>query len=100
MNLISQINRLIDSFYRFCIVSVIGQVAFNERFNSFSQAELDSKSRSSNIITAAFGSNVGINRLDRGFLWKLFQTPLYKKLAESQNYLEKYDFKLNFIKTY
>ncbi|XP_026328415.1 cytochrome P450 302a1, mitochondrial isoform X2 [Hyposmocoma kahamanoa] len=70
-------------------LEIIGQVAFNERFNSFSHTELDSKSRSSSIIAAAFGSNIGINRLDRGFLWKLFQTPLYKKLAESQNYLEK-----------
>lgn len=73
-------------------VAVIGQVAFNERFNSFSQAELDSKSRSSNIIAAAFGSNVGINKLDRGFMWKLFKTPMYKKFAESQSYLEKYAF--------
>nr|BAN66312.1 cytochrome P450 302A1 [Mamestra brassicae] len=70
-------------------LEVIGTVAFNERFESFSPQEQDSNSRSSKTIQAAFGSNSGIMRLDKGLLWRLFKTPLYKKLADSQEYLEK-----------
>ncbi|XP_075970526.1 cytochrome P450 302a1, mitochondrial [Anticarsia gemmatalis] len=70
-------------------LEVIGTVAFNERFKSFSALEQDPDSRSSKTIDAAFGSNCGIMKLDKGFLWKLFQTPLYKKLVKSQEYLEK-----------
>lgn len=66
-------------------------VAFNEHFNSFSPDELDPESRSSKVISSAFGSNSGIMKLDKGFLWKLLKTPLYKKLVESQEYLEKYE---------
>ncbi|XP_049865928.1 cytochrome P450 302a1, mitochondrial isoform X2 [Pectinophora gossypiella] len=70
-------------------LEVMGIVAFNERFNSFSPSEEDSDSRSSKIIEAAFGSNAGVMKLDKGFLWKYFRTPLYKRLAKSQGYLEK-----------
>lgn len=72
--------------------AVIGKVAFNERFNSFSKEEQDTNSRSSKTIAAAFGSNCGIMKLDKGILWRFFKTPLYRKLAESQEYLEKYVF--------
>lgn len=68
---------------------VIGVVGFNERFHSFNFDEQDPGSRSSKVIAAAFGSNSGIMKLDKGFLWKLFRTPLYRKLANSQEYLEK-----------
>lgn len=70
-------------------ITVIGTVAFNERFHGFSEQEQDRKSRSSKIIEAAFGSNSGIMKLDKGFLWRLFKTPLYRKLVNSQEYLEK-----------
>ncbi|XP_047985984.1 cytochrome P450 302a1, mitochondrial isoform X2 [Leguminivora glycinivorella] len=70
-------------------LEVIGKVAFNERFNSFSEEEQDSRSRSSMTIKAAFGSNAGIMKLDKGFLWRKFKTPLYRKLVNSQEYLEK-----------
>ncbi|XP_061710510.1 cytochrome P450 302a1, mitochondrial [Cydia pomonella] len=70
-------------------LEVIGKVAFNERFNSFSEEEQDRRSRSSMTIKAAFGSNAGIMKLDKGFLWRKFKTPLYRKLANSQEYLEK-----------
>lgn len=74
---------------KYNFVTVIGKVAFNETFNSFSENEQDVESRSSKVIAAAFGSNSGIMKLDKGFLWKMFRTPLYKKLAKSQEYLEK-----------
>ncbi|KAJ2946948.1 hypothetical protein O0L34_g16295 [Tuta absoluta] len=70
-------------------LEVIGLVGFNERFNSFTTSEQDADSRSSRTIAAAFGSNSGIMKLDKGFLWRLFRTPLYKKLADSQDYLAK-----------
>ncbi|KAI5631554.1 cytochrome p450 domain-containing protein [Phthorimaea operculella] len=70
-------------------LEVIGLVAFNERFNSFSPSQQDPKSRSSRTIAAAFFSNSGIMKLDKGVLWRLFRTPLYKKLADSQDYLAK-----------
>uniref|UniRef100_A0A2H1VDT0 SFRICE011718.2 n=1 Tax=Spodoptera frugiperda TaxID=7108 RepID=A0A2H1VDT0_SPOFR len=69
---------------------VIGIVAFNERFRSFSPEEQDPTSRSSRTIDAAFGSNSGIMKLDKGFMWKIFETPVYKRLADSQTYLEKW----------
>ncbi|XP_050557099.1 cytochrome P450 302a1, mitochondrial [Spodoptera frugiperda] len=70
-------------------LEVIGVVAFNERFRSFSPEEQDPTSRSSKTIDAAFGSNSGIMKLDKGFMWKIFETPVYKRLADSQTYLEK-----------
>nr|ASO98051.1 cytochrome p450 CYP302A1 [Spodoptera exigua] len=70
-------------------LEVIGIVAFNERFQSFSPDEQSPSSRSSKTIDAAFGSNCGIMKLDKGFMWKIFQTPVYKRLADSQTYLEK-----------
>ncbi|CAB3243679.1 unnamed protein product [Arctia plantaginis] len=70
-------------------LEVIGMVAFNERFRSFSPEEQESGSRSNKLIEAAFGSNAGIMKLDQGFLWKYVKTPLYKKLYDSQEYLEK-----------
>ncbi|KPJ11353.1 Cytochrome P450 302a1, mitochondrial [Papilio machaon] len=70
-------------------LEVIGVVAMNERFNSFSMKEQVPESRSSRVIASAFGSNSGIMKLDKGILWRFFKTPLYKRLAESQHYLEK-----------
>ncbi|XP_063839608.1 cytochrome P450 302a1, mitochondrial [Ostrinia nubilalis] len=70
-------------------LEVIGLIAFNERFNSFSEEEQEPQSRSSRTIAAAFGSNSGIMKLDKGFLWKYFKTPLYRQLENSQEYLEK-----------
>ncbi|KAJ0179934.1 hypothetical protein K1T71_004525 [Dendrolimus kikuchii] len=75
-------------------LEVIGMVAFNERFRSFCPEEQAPESRSNKIIKAAFGSNSGVMKLDKGFLWKIFKTPLYKKLAQSQEYLEKVSTKI------
>ncbi|CAH0407723.1 unnamed protein product [Chilo suppressalis] len=70
-------------------LEIVGVVAFNETFDSFTTLEQNKDSRSSKTIAAAFGSNHGIMKLDKGFLWKFVNTPLYKKLVESQEYLEK-----------
>lgn len=69
---------------------MIGLVAFGERFNSFSEKEENAQSRSSKVISAAYNSNSGIFKLDKGFIWKFINTPLYRKLADAQSYLEKY----------
>ncbi|XP_072940488.1 cytochrome P450 302a1, mitochondrial [Epargyreus clarus] len=70
-------------------LEVIGKIAFNERFQSFTANEQNPKSRSSKIIAAAFGSNSGVMKLDKGVLWRYIKTPLYRKLASSQEYLER-----------
>ncbi|XP_013186140.2 cytochrome P450 302a1, mitochondrial [Amyelois transitella] len=70
-------------------LEVIGKVGFNEKFDSFSQLEQERDSRSSKVISAAFDSNSGIMKLDKGILWKIIKTPLYRKLVKSQDYLEK-----------
>ncbi|XP_041976410.1 cytochrome P450 302a1, mitochondrial-like [Aricia agestis] len=69
-------------------LEVIGAIALGERFQSFTLPEQSPYSRSSKVIEAAFGSNCGIFKLDKGILWRFFNTPLYKKLANSQKYLE------------
>lgn len=68
---------------------MIGQIAFDEKFNSFSNEEQSPHSRSAKVISAAFYSNSGIMKLDKGFLWKIFNTPLYRKLVEAQTVLER-----------
>ncbi|CAH2107407.1 unnamed protein product [Euphydryas editha] len=70
-------------------LEVIGVIAFNEHFESFTSQEQDPESRSSKVIKAAFESNKGIMKLDKGTLWKYLKTPLYRTLARSQEYLEK-----------
>ncbi|XP_039748636.1 cytochrome P450 302a1, mitochondrial isoform X1 [Pararge aegeria] len=70
-------------------LEIIGKIAFNEEFQSFSPHEQNHKSRSSKIIAAAFGSNSGIMKLDNGIMWRFLKTPLYRTLSKSQEYLEK-----------
>ncbi|XP_023950154.1 cytochrome P450 302a1, mitochondrial [Bicyclus anynana] len=70
-------------------LEVIGKIAFNEHFKSFTPQELGPKSRSSRVIAAAFGSNSGIMKLDNGVMWRFFETPLYRTLVKSQECLEK-----------
>ncbi|CAH0727776.1 unnamed protein product, partial [Brenthis ino] len=93
-NFLTYLNRL--------YLEVIGVIAFDEHFDSFSTHEQSSQARSSKVIKAAFESNSGIFKLDKGILWRYFKTPLYKKLADSQEYLEKIcmDILLNKISFY
>ncbi|XP_043269589.1 cytochrome P450 302a1, mitochondrial [Venturia canescens] len=65
-------------------------VAFDERFNSFSKEEMTEGSRSSKLIEAAIISNSAVLKLDNGpRLWRYFNTPLYRKMIDSQQYMEK-----------
>lgn len=62
---------------------------FDIRLNSFTYHELKPYSRSSRLLKSAFVTNSCILKLDNGpQLWKLFETPLYRKLRKSQQYME------------
>ncbi|XP_045764195.1 cytochrome P450 302a1, mitochondrial isoform X2 [Maniola jurtina] len=98
---VQEVDNIVKRFIEW-IQHVIGKIAFNEDFQSFSPQEQDPKSRSSKVIAAAFGSNSGIMKLDNGIMWRFFKTPLYRKLVKSQEYLEKIcmDILLNRINFY
>lgn len=64
-------------------------LAFDERLDSFSDKERLPDSRSSRLMKEAANTNERILPLDQGFqLWRLFETPMYRELRESQEYLE------------
>lgn len=64
-------------------------VVFDIRLNSFSKEERCENSISSRLIEAAFATNSAILKLDNGLqLWRLFETPLYRKLRKAQTYME------------
>lgn len=65
-------------------------LAFDEHLDSFSEIERLPNSRSSKLMTAAEKTNSLILPLDQGFqLWRIFETPSYRKLRESQEYIER-----------
>lgn len=66
-----------------------GFAALDLRLNGFSVDELNKYSRTSKLIKSAYVTNSCILKLDNGpQLWKKFDTPLYKKLKESQLFME------------
>ncbi|XP_032511254.2 cytochrome P450 302a1, mitochondrial [Danaus plexippus] len=87
-NKITHNEDFLDYLNRF-FLDVIGAIAFDKNFDSFSESEQHPDSCSSKIIKAAFGSNSGIMKLDKGILWRFCKTPLYRQLEKSQEYLEK-----------
>lgn len=73
------------------LLSVVCLLTFDVRMNSFSEFERNEVSRSSRLIDAAEISNSCLLPLDQGLpLWKLFETPVYKRLRVSQEYIERY----------
>lgn len=65
-------------------------IAFDERLNSFSEAERDPDSRTSRLIKTSDISNDAILPTDQGLqLWRFFETPQYRKLKKAQEYKEK-----------
>lgn len=74
-------------------VAVTCLAAFNERFNSFEKAEMNSESsKTSKLIEATWTINSCILGTDNGLqLWKVFPnlSPLYRKLEKAHQYLEK-----------
>ncbi|GAB0099184.1 Cytochrome P450 302a1, mitochondrial [Sergentomyia squamirostris] len=70
-------------------LEIIGFLAFDTHLDSFSEKERLPDSRSSRLIMAAEESNSCILPLDQSLqLFRLFETPLYKRFRKSQEYLE------------
>jgi ecdysteroid 22-hydroxylase len=70
-------------------------IAFDERLNSFSDAERNANSRSSKLMKAADDTNKMILPTDQGLqLWNLFETSDYRKLREAQEYMEQVSIEL------
>nr|XP_003701074.1 PREDICTED: cytochrome P450 302a1, mitochondrial [Megachile rotundata]XP_012135499.1 PREDICTED: cytochrome P450 302a1, mitochondrial [Megachile rotundata]XP_012135500.1 PREDICTED: cytochrome P450 302a1, mitochondrial [Megachile rotundata] len=64
-------------------------IVFDTRLNSFSKEEREKNSVSSKLIEAAFATNSAILKLDNGLqFWRIFETPLYRKLRKAQTYME------------
>lgn len=67
----------------------MGKTTLDVRFNSFSSKERKKYSRSSRLMKAALVTNSSVLKLDNGpQLWKKFDTPLYRTLKKSQEYME------------
>lgn len=67
----------------------MGKTTLDVRFNSFSTQERKKYSRSSRLIKAALVTNSCILKLDNGpQLWRKFDTPMYRTLKKSQEYME------------
>ncbi|XP_019873428.1 cytochrome P450 302a1, mitochondrial [Aethina tumida] len=70
-------------------LEIIVMAVLDIRLNSFSRRERKYYSRSSKLIQAALVTNSCILKTDNGpQLWKKFDTPLYRKLKKSQEYME------------
>lgn len=67
----------------------MGKTTLDIRFNSFSSKERKKYSRSSRLMKAALVTNSSVLKLDNGpQLWQKFDTPLYRTLKKSQEYME------------
>lgn len=65
-------------------------LAFDVRMESFTEKERHEMSRSSRLIKAAEDTNECLLPLDQGFpIWRFIETPFYRKLRLSQEYLER-----------
>lgn len=66
-------------------------MAFDIRLNSFSDEERHSDSLSSKLIRAAETTNSCILPTDQGLqIWRYIETPTYRKLRKSQEFMERY----------
>lgn len=64
-------------------------MAFDIRMNAFYYNQRDKlNSRCNRLIEAAKATNSSILRTDQGFLWHYVETPAYKRIKKSQEYLE------------
>lgn len=70
-------------------------IAFDETLNSFSLEERCPESRSSKLIKAADETNKNILPTDQGFqMWRFFETKEYKKIKQSQQFIEEVSIEL------
>ncbi|XP_058834560.1 cytochrome P450 302a1, mitochondrial [Topomyia yanbarensis] len=65
-------------------------MAFDVRLDSFSTEQMQPTSLSSRLMDAAEVTNQNILPTDQGFqLWRLFETPSYRQIRKSQEFMEK-----------
>ncbi|XP_055606227.1 cytochrome P450 302a1, mitochondrial [Uranotaenia lowii] len=65
-------------------------LAFDYHLNSFSDEQMLPDSIASRLMESARTTNENILRTDQGFqLWRLFETPSYRRIRKSQEYIEK-----------
>lgn len=69
---------------------MIGVAAFDIRFHSFHDDELDPNSKSTKLLDSAFVTNSTILKTDNGpKLWRKFETPAYRRLRKAQELMER-----------
>ncbi|EFA04695.1 cytochrome P450 302a1, mitochondrial [Tribolium castaneum] len=70
-------------------LELIGVAAFDIRFQSFHDDELDPCSKSTKLLESAFVTNSTILKTDNGpQLWRKFETPAYRRLRKAQELME------------
>ena len=73
-----------------CRILVVGVAAFDIRFNSFTDEEIQPDSKSAKLIDSAFVSNSTILKTDNGpQLWRKFETPAYRRFKKAQEFMER-----------
>lgn len=69
---------------------VVCYLAFDVRMDSFTEKQRHSESRSTKLIQAAEDANSCLVPLDQGLpIWRYIETPTYRKLRISLEYLER-----------
>ncbi|XP_063903411.1 cytochrome P450 302a1, mitochondrial-like [Zophobas morio] len=70
-------------------LELVGVAAFDIRFNSFTDEEIQPDSKSAKLIDSAFVSNSTILKTDNGpQLWRKFETPAYRRFKKAQEFME------------
>ncbi|CAH0558339.1 unnamed protein product [Brassicogethes aeneus] len=88
MNVVNENEDFLPELSRL-FLELIVMTVLDLRLNSFSRQERKYYSRSSRLMRAALTTNSCILKTDNGpQLWKKIDTPLYRKLKKSQEYME------------
>ncbi|XP_058053646.1 cytochrome P450 302a1, mitochondrial [Anopheles bellator] len=71
-------------------LELICLLAFDVRLQSFSAEQMDPNSLASRLMESAETTNSAILPTDQGFqLWRLLETPAYRRLRRAQQFMEK-----------
>lgn len=70
---------------------MVAYLAFDIRMESFTDNERQPTSRSTRLMVAAEDISTCLLPLDQGFpIWKLIETPVYRKFRLAMEYIERY----------
>lgn len=84
----SEIPEMLDEVSRLSL-ELVCLLAFDERLDSFSESERRPESKSSKLIRASEETNRITLPTDQGYqLWRFFETSDYRKLRQSQEFME------------